>query len=257
MSSLSTLNNIIEVTDVTKTYMSGDKPLQVLKRVNLNVKPGEFIVIIGPSGSGKSTLLNMIGALDSPTSGKVYINGTDVNQLNDNQKAKLRNREIGFIFQFFNLIPRMDAQSNIELPMAIKGISKKQRNKRALNLLNLVGVEDRADHKPSQLSGGEQQRVAIARALANEPNLILADELTGNLDSKTGDEILHLLRQLNKEEGKTFILITHDPQVAKNVDRLIIFKDGVIEGEEVCASSAYHHIDVDTANFSYFQNVIT
>ena len=226
------MDYVIETIDVTKTYMSGGRPLEVLKGICLKVEPGEFMAIMGPSGSGKSTLLNMIGALDRPTSGKVYINGTDLSQLNDNQIADVRNTEIGFIFQFFNLIPRMDAQSNIELPMAIKGVSRTQRKKRAMDLLNLVGLGDRSHHKPSQLSGGEQQRVAIARALANEPNLILADELTGNLDSKTGAEIMLLLKQLNKEEGKTFILITHDPQVAQNTDRLVSFKDGVIEGEK-------------------------
>jgi putative ABC transport system ATP-binding protein len=223
---------IVETVDVTKTYMSGGRPLKVLKGVSLGVEPGEFMAIMGPSGSGKSTLLNMIGALDRPTSGKVYINGTDLSELNDNQIADVRNREIGFIFQFFNLIPRMDAQGNVELPMAIKGIPRGERKKRAENLLNLVGLGDRVDHKPSQLSGGEQQRVAIARALANEPNILLADELTGNLDSKTGEEILHLLRKLNKEEGKTFILITHDPQVGQNTDRIVSFKDGIIEGEK-------------------------
>ncbi len=226
------MDYIIETVDVTKTYMSGGRPLEVLKGINLKVESGEFMAIMGPSGSGKSTLLNMIGALDRPTSGKVYINGTDLSQLNDNQIADVRNTEIGFIFQFFNLIPRMDAQKNIELPMAIKGISRGQRKRRALTLLDLVGLADRADHKPSQLSGGEQQRVAIARALANEPNILLADELTGNLDSKTGEEIMILLRQLNEEEGKTFILITHDPMVAQNTDRLVSFKDGVIEGEK-------------------------
>jgi len=226
------MDYIIETVDVTKTYTSGGRPLEVLKGINLKVEPGEFMAIMGPSGSGKSTLLNMIGALDRPTSGKVFINGTDLSQLNDNQIADVRNTEIGFIFQFFNLIPRMDAQKNIELPMAIKGISRGQRKRRALTLLDLVGLADRADHKPSQLSGGEQQRVAIARALANEPNILLADELTGNLDSKTGEEIMILLRQLNEEEGKTFILITHDPMVAQNTDRLVSFKDGVIEGEK-------------------------
>jgi len=226
------VDHIIETVDVTKTYMSGGRPLEVLKGINLKVESGEFMAIMGPSGSGKSTLLNMIGALDRPTSGKVFINGTDLSKLNDNQIADVRNTEIGFIFQFFNLIPRMDAQKNIELPMAIKGISRGQRKKRALNLLDLVGLGDRADHKPSQLSGGEQQRVAIARALANEPNILLADELTGNLDSKTGEEIMILLRRLNEEEGKTFILITHDPQVAQNTDRLVSFKDGLIEGEK-------------------------
>jgi len=223
---------IVETKNVTKTYMSGGRPLQVLKGVDLKVEHGEFMAIMGPSGSGKSTLLNMIGALDRPTSGDVLINGVNINSLNDNQVADLRNREVGFIFQFFNLIPRMDAQGNIELPMAIAGKSRNDRHKRAKELLELVGLEDRADHKPSQLSGGEQQRVAIARALANEPNILLADELTGNLDSRTGEEIMHLLRNLNKEEGKTFILITHDPAVGQQTDRLVSFKDGVIEGEK-------------------------
>jgi putative ABC transport system ATP-binding protein len=226
-------HNVLEVSKLTKTYESGGRPLHVLKGIDLHIERGEFMAIMGPSGSGKSTLLNMIGALDRPTSGKVFINGTDLSILNDDQVAAVRNKEIGFIFQFFNLIPRMDAQGNVELPMAIKGVPRTQRQKRSLELLNLVGLDERADHKPSQLSGGEQQRVAIARALANNPNIILADELTGNLDSKTGDEIMHLLRQLNKEEGKTFVLITHDPQVGQNVDRLISFKDGVIEGEKI------------------------
>lgn len=223
---------IVETRDLTKTYMSGGRPLKVLKGVDLKVEPGEFMAIMGPSGSGKSTLLNMIGALDRPTSGEVFINSVNINKLNDNQVAELRNREIGFIFQFFNLIPRMDAQGNIELPMAIAGKNRSDRHKRAKELLALVGLADRASHKPSQLSGGEQQRVAIARALANEPDILLADELTGNLDSKTGAEIMHLLRKLNDEEGKTFILITHDPAVGQQTDRLISLKDGMIEGEK-------------------------
>ena len=223
---------IVETKDLRKSYISGGRPLEVLKGVNLKVEKGEFMAIMGPSGSGKSTLLNMIGALDRPTSGDVLINGTNISKLNDNQVADLRNREIGFIFQFFNLIPRMDAQSNVELPMAIAGKNRNERHTRAKELLKLVGLADRADHKPSQLSGGEQQRVAIARALANEPNILLADELTGNLDSRTGAEIMHLLRRLNEEEGKTFILITHDPTVGQQTDRLISFKDGVIEGEK-------------------------
>jgi putative ABC transport system ATP-binding protein len=223
---------IVETIGLWKTYISGGRPLDVLKGVNLQVEPGEFMAIMGPSGSGKSTLLNMIGALDRPTSGEVFINGVDISKLNDNQVADLRNREIGFIFQFFNLIPRMDAQGNVELPMAIAGRSRNERHDRAKELLKLVGLADRADHKPSQLSGGEQQRVAIARALANEPNILLADELTGNLDSRTGTEIMHLLRELNEEEGKTFILITHDPTVGQQTDRLVSFKDGIIEGEK-------------------------
>jgi len=223
---------IVETQDLWKTYISGGRPLEVLKGVNLKVEKGEFMAIMGPSGSGKSTLLNMIGALDRPTSGKVYINGIDISKLNENQVADLRNREIGFIFQFFNLIPRMNAQSNVELPMAIAGVNRNERHERAKELLKLVGLAERADHKPSQLSGGEQQRVAIARALANEPNILLADELTGNLDSKTGSEIMYLLRSLNEEKGKTFILITHDPNVGQRTDRLISLKDGIIEGEK-------------------------
>jgi putative ABC transport system ATP-binding protein len=227
------VTNIVETVDLHKTYIQGGRPLEVLKGINLVVEQGEFMAIMGPSGSGKSTLLNMIGALDRPSSGKVLIDGVDLSKLNDNQVADLRNREIGFIFQFFNLIPRMDAQGNIELPMAIAGVPRGARHQRAEELLEIVGLKDRADHKPSQLSGGEQQRVAIARALANEPHLILADELTGNLDSKTGDEIMHLLRRLNKEEGKTFVLITHDPAVGQNTDRLIHLRDGAIIGEKL------------------------
>ena len=224
--------SIIETLDLVKIYQQGGRPLEVLKGVCMAVDEGEFIGIMGPSGSGKSTLLNMVGALDRPTSGKVFIKGTDLSDLNDNQIAELRNREIGFIFQFFNLIPRMDALRNVELPMAIGGMARGQRHKRASDLLEQVGLGDRMDHKPTQLSGGEQQRVAIARALANDPSILLADELTGNLDSQTGDEILELLKNLNRDQGKTFILITHDPAVAQNVDRLLQFNDGLIVGEK-------------------------
>jgi putative ABC transport system ATP-binding protein len=226
------VTHLIETVDLVKTYMQGGRPLEVLKGICLTVEPGEFTAVMGPSGSGKSTLLNMIGALDRPTSGKVYINGVDLSKLNDNQVAELRNREIGFIFQFFNLIPRMDALGNVELPMVIGGIARGKRKRRAQELLEMVGLGDRADHKPSQLSGGEQQRVAIARSLSNDPKLILADELTGNLDSKTGEEIIHLLRTLNKEEGKTFILITHDPTVGQNTDRIVQLRDGAVVGDK-------------------------
>jgi len=190
------------------------------------------MAIMGPSGSGKSTLLNMIGALDKPTSGKVYIKGVDLSTLNDNQLAQLRNREIGFVFQFFNLIPRMDALGNVALPMAIAGASRKERKERAAKLLELAGLGDRMDHKPSELSGGEQQRVAVARALVNDPSVLLCDEVTGNLDSKTGDAIMQLLRALNQEQGKTFVLITHDPVVAQVTDRLVQLYDGTIVGEK-------------------------
>ncbi len=223
---------IVETRGLVKIYESGGHPLEVLKEVDMVIEPGEFTAIMGPSGSGKSTLLNMIGALDRPTSGEVSINGTAISGLNDNELADLRNREIGFIFQFFNLIPRMNAQSNVELPLAIQGVGRNERKERATELLEMVGLGDRADHKPSQLSGGEQQRVAIARSLANDPPLLLCDELTGNLDSKTGAEVLHLLRTLNKERGTTFLIITHDQEVGENVDRLINFRDGIIIGDE-------------------------
>lgn len=226
------MTHIVETVDLVKDYISGGRPLRVLSGINLKVYPGEFLAIMGPSGSGKSTLLNMIGALDRPTSGTVYLNDTDLSTLNDNQLADLRNREIGFIFQFFNLIPRMDTLNNVALASAIRGTPRKERHERARKLLEMVGLSDRMDHKPSQLSGGEQQRVAIARSLANDPPLVLCDEVTGNLDTKTGDEIMHLMKDLNKEQGKTFVLITHDPRVAQNTDRIIQLRDGAIAGEK-------------------------
>ena len=222
----------IETQDLVKEYMQGGQLLRVLKNVNIKIERGEFMAIMGPSGSGKSTLLNMIGALDRPTSGTVLINGTDINTLNDNQLADLRNKEIGFIFQQFNLIQRMDALHNVELPLTINGVPKKKREEKAKQLLESVGLGDRLDHRPNQLSGGEQQRVAIARALANDPPIFLCDELTGNLDSKTGQEIMLLLRRLNQEQGKTFVLITHDPNVAQSTDRLLQIRDGAISGEK-------------------------
>ncbi len=223
---------VIETRDLVKEYFQGGRPLTVLKNINLRIVKGEFMAIMGPSGSGKSTLLNMLGALDRPTSGTVLINGIDISTLNDNGLADLRNKEIGFIFQQFNLIQRMDALHNVELPLSISGAPHKQREERAKKLLESVGLGDRIDHRPNQLSGGEQQRVAIARALANDPPLFLCDELTGNLDSKTGQEIMGLLRNLNQEQGKTFVLITHDPNVAQATDRLLEIRDGEIAGEK-------------------------
>jgi putative ABC transport system ATP-binding protein len=223
---------VIETRDLVKEYPQGDTALRVLNKVNLTVTEAEFMAIMGPSGSGKSTILNMIGALDKPTSGKVFIKGTDLSTLSDNQLAELRNREIGFIFQFFNLVSRMSALSNVELPMSIAGTPRAKRKGRAIELLEMVGLGRRMDHKPTELSGGEQQRVAIARALVNNPSVLLCDEVTGNLDSKTGEDIMHLLRDLNKEQGKTFVLITHDPVVAQSTDRLIQLHDGAIVGEK-------------------------
>jgi len=226
------LNAIIETTNLVKEYRQADRPLRVLDGVNLIVERGEFMAIMGPSGSGKSTLLNMIGALDRPTFGSVLIDGVDISTLSDNDLAKLRNREIGFVFQLFNLIPRRDALGNIELPLAIAGVPRKERRERALKALELVGLSDRIAHKPSQLSGGEQQRVTIARALINDPAVMLCDEVTGNLDSKTGYDIMQLLRSLNLQQGKTFVIVTHDPNVAQMTDRLVHLQDGKIAGEK-------------------------
>jgi putative ABC transport system ATP-binding protein len=223
---------VMEAVGLEKDYPQGDSVLRVLKGIDLKVNKGEFMAIMGPSGSGKSTLLNMLGALDKPSAGKVFVQGTDLATLNDNELADLRNKEIGFVFQFFNLIPRFNALKNVELPMAIAGVSSGERRERAGKILELVGLGPRMDHKPSELSGGEQQRVAIARALVNNPSVLLCDEVTGNLDSKTGFEVMELLLSFNKEQGKTFILITHDPNVAQMAQRLVQLQDGIIIGEK-------------------------
>jgi len=222
----------IETEDLVKEYRQGENTLRVLDKVNIKIETGEFMAIMGPSGSGKSTLLNMLGALDRPTSGKVVIDGIDIAGLDDNQLAELRNKELGFIFQQYNLITRMNALDNVEVPLSISGMSRSKRRERAKELLKLVGLESRLDHKPTQLSGGEQQRVAIARALATDPNIFLCDELTGNLDSKTGQEIIMFLREINKNRKKTFVLVTHDPNVAQSTDRLLMIRDGKIAGEK-------------------------
>ena len=226
------MSSIIETVDLVKEYPQGETSLRVLKGINMKVEEGDFMAIMGPSGSGKSTLLNMIGALDKPTSGTVLIRGVDISTLSDNQLADLRSKEIGFIFQFFNLISRMKALGNVALPMAIAGVPRSERRERAAKLLEMVGLGERMHHRPTELSGGEQQRVAIARALVNDPAVVLCDEVTGNLDSGTGDDIMQLLRTLNNEEGKTFVLITHDPVVAQSTDRLVTLHDGEIIGEK-------------------------
>lgn len=218
---------VVETLNLKKTYLLGKVPVNALKGVNLKVEKGDFIAILGPSGSGKSTLLNMIGALDKPTEGKVFIDGVDVSTLNDNQLADLR-RRIGFVFQFFNLIPRLDAKANVELPMAIPGVSKAERRKHTTELLEIVGLEERMDHKPAELSGGERQRVAIARALANKPKFLLMDEPTGNIDSKTAKEIIGLVKRLNEDDGVTIIMVTHDQQLAMQANRILKMLDGSI-----------------------------
>lgn len=211
--------------------MLGKVPVEALRGVNLRVERGEFISILGPSGSGKSTLLNLIGALDKPTSGKLLIDGVDVSTLNDNQLTEIR-QKIGFVFQFFNLIPRFSAKQNVELSMAIVGVPKAERAKRAEQLLETVGLKDRMNHKPAELSGGQQQRVAIARALANNPRFLLMDEPTGNIDSKTAREIIGLIKRLN-DDGVTIIMVTHDQHLAREAKRTVQVFDGVILADVV------------------------
>ena len=222
---------VVEAVDLKKTYMLGKIPVQALRGVNLKVESGDFLSILGPSGSGKSTLLNLIGALDKPTAGKMLIDGVDVSTLNDNQLAELRLR-IGFVFQFFNLIPRFTARDNVELSMSIKGLSKAERKKRAKELLVTVGLKDRINHKPTELSGGQQQRVAIARALANDPRFLLMDEPTGNIDSKTAEEVMSLVKKIN-EKGVTIIMVTHDRRLAHEAERTLHMIDGVITTDKV------------------------
>ena len=221
------MGNIVELRDVSKRYAVGEIETEVLKKVNVEIEEGEFISIAGPSGSGKSTMLHMIGALDRPTSGKVLIKGEDVAQMNDDELAMLRGRTVGFVFQTFNLISRLTALENVILPMIFSGIDHGRKEK-AEELLKKVGLGHRINNKPTQLSGGERQRVAIARALANEPEIIVADEPTGNLDSKTGETIIDILREINKGEGKTLIIVTHDEKVAKTAKRRIEILDGAI-----------------------------
>jgi putative ABC transport system ATP-binding protein len=223
---------VVETVNLRKTYMLGKVPVNALQGVNLKVENGDFLAILGPSGSGKSTLLNMIGALDKPTEGKVFIEGVDVSTLNDNELADLR-REIGFVFQFFNLIPRLTARGNVELTMAIPGLGKAERRKRAEELLETVGLKERVDHRPAELSGGERQRVAIARALANNPKFLLMDEPTGNIDSKTANEIIELVKRLNEEKGVTIVVVTHDQHITLQTKRTVQMLDGLIVQEKV------------------------
>ncbi|OGI12264.1 macrolide ABC transporter ATP-binding protein [Candidatus Micrarchaeota archaeon RBG_16_36_9] len=228
---MSKSQSIIKLNDVRKIYQMEEVKVQALRGVDLEINKNEFVAIMGPSGSGKSTLLHMIGCLDRPSSGKIYLNGTDISKLNDSQLARLRGREIGFIFQTFNLYPTLTAMENVELPMIIIEKNKDERRKRALELLKNVGMSDRANHLPSQLSGGERQRVAIARALANDPNLILADEPTGNLDSKSGEEVMKTFVRLN-ESGKTVVVITHDQIIASHAKKVVKIRDGEIIGSD-------------------------
>ena len=218
---------LIKIENVIKTYTIGDTTFNALDGVSLNIYEKDFVSIVGPSGSGKSTFMNMLGCLDVPTSGKYYINNYDVSKMSEDELAKLRNKTIGFIFQGFNLLNKLTAYENVELPLIYQGISAGKRREMVINALKRVGLDNRMNHKPNELSGGQQQRVAIARALSAKPPIILADEPTGNLDSKSGSEVLKMLKELN-EEGKTIILITHDNDVAKKAQRIVRIADGKI-----------------------------
>mgnify|MGYP000542397647 CR=1 FL=1 len=225
--------NIIDVVDVHKVYRLGSIEIYALRGVSFSVKKGEFLCIMGPSGSGKTTLLNIIGTLDKPTKGRVIVDGRDITRLRERELTEFRLRKIGFVFQFYNLIPVLTALENVELPMIFAGIPKKERKRRAEYLLRLVGLEDRMNHRPDELSGGEQQRVAIARALANNPSIILADEPTGELDTDTSRRVLDVFREVSRAEGVTVIIVTHDPIVAEYADRIIYLRDGKIQGEKI------------------------
>ncbi len=222
---------VIKLVELTKIYEVG-VPVKALDNVNLEIRNGDFVSIVGPSGSGKSTLLNMIGCMDKPTYGKVYVDEVDVTQLKEKDLVKLRAEKIGFVFQMFNLISTLTALENVQLPMLFLGKGYKESLERAALLLRLVGLWDRMNHRPLQLSGGQRQRVAIARALANDPPIILADEPTGNLDSKTGQEIIEIMREINEVTNKTFVIVTHDLEVAEKTDRIIFLKDGKVITEK-------------------------
>ncbi len=218
---------MIQIKNLSKVYQTGSTMLQVLKEVSLHIRPQEFVAIIGPSGSGKSTLMNMIGCLDTPTSGSVIIDNHSTSSLSEDELAEIRNSKIGFIFQSFNLLSKLNALENVELPLIYRGVNTNERRQKAVKFLTLVGLDDRMDHLPSQLSGGQQQRVAVARALAGEPPIILADEPTGALDSKSGKELISILHRLN-ELGHTIVLITHDLDIAKQAKRVVRIHDGMI-----------------------------
>lgn len=221
------MNELIKIEKINKKHYLGENTLHVLQDIDLEISLGEFTAIIGPSGSGKSTLMNILGCLDRPTSGSYYLHGEDVSNLTDDQLAEVRNRRIGFVFQSFNLLPRISAQENVAMPLIYAGIDGKERMERAARLLTRVGLGDRMHHKPNELSGGQRQRVAIARALVNDPSIIMADEPTGNLDSKSSVEIMEIFRELNAAD-KTIILVTHDPEVAQQAKRVVTVRDGKI-----------------------------
>lgn len=223
-------NSVVNANDLTKTYTMGDMEVHALRGLSVQIARGEVVSIMGPSGSGKTTLMNILGCLDRPTSGEYTLDGESVAQLNDEQLARIRNQKVGFVFQSFNLLPRSTALTNVELPLRYSPPNGRKRREMAEEALVAVGLGDRITHRPNELSGGEQQRVAIARALVNNPTIVMADEPTGNLDTKSGDEIMDLLLELNKERGTTLIIVTHDPEVAEQTQRVINIRDGVVSG---------------------------
>ncbi|MCC7028058.1 MAG: ABC transporter ATP-binding protein [Saprospiraceae bacterium] len=227
---------MIEVKKLQKRYLMGDEVIDALKSIDLKVQKNEYLALMGPSGSGKSTLMNLIGCLDSPTSGEYILHGIDVSKMSDSELADVRNKEIGFVFQTFNLLPRMTALENVALPLVYAGVSKADREERARKVLLEVGLADRMTHKPNELSGGQRQRVAIARALINNPAIILADEPTGNLDSKTSQEIMNIFKEIHKR-GNTIIVVTHEPDIAAFADRIVRLKDGYIESDQITKPS--------------------
>jgi putative ABC transport system ATP-binding protein len=224
--------NIIETTDISRRYVMGAEIIDALKSVSLQVKKGEYVAFMGPSGSGKSTLMNIIGCLDTPSTGQYILNGKDVSDMSEGELAEIRNREIGFVFQTFNLLPRMSSLDNVALPLVYAGLSKSARSEKAMLALRNVGLENRAHHKPNELSGGQRQRVAIARALVNDPSILLADEPTGNLDSKTSYEIMDLFDQLYSK-GNTIVMVTHEEDIARYAHRIVRLRDGLVESDMI------------------------
>lgn len=225
------MSSVIKIRNITRDFYLGQEVVKVLKGIDLDIEKGEYVAFMGPSGSGKSTLMNLLGCLDTPTSGQYILNGKDVSKMTDDELAEIRNKEIGFVFQTFNLLPRTTALDNVALPMIYAGATKAQRKERAEKVLADVGLADRMDHKPNQLSGGQRQRVAVGRALVNNPSIILADEPTGNLDSKTSVEIMNLFDEIHRA-GNTVILVTHEEDIAMHAHRIIRLRDGIIESDE-------------------------